>query len=94
MKGQVEGGDYTVVKAGGEAMGGMMPMPAQAEGAPPRWGIYVTVEDVDETARLAEELGARTLFPPTDIPDVGRFCTLQDPQGAVISVITYVERLE
>ncbi|MBM3224867.1 MAG: VOC family protein, partial [Candidatus Tectomicrobia bacterium] len=33
--------------------------------------------------------GAKTLMPPTDIPNVGRFYTFQDPQGAVISVITY-----
>jgi uncharacterized protein len=40
-------------------------------------------------ARHAEALGAKTLVPPTDIPNVGRFCTFQDPQGAVISAITY-----
>jgi hypothetical protein len=27
--------------------------------------------------------------PPTDIPNVGRFCVLQDPQGSVVSAITY-----
>ena len=70
-------------------MGGIMPIPPQAEGTPPNWGGHVTVDDVDATARKAEELGARILVPLTDIPNVGRFFVLQDPQGAVISAITY-----
>ena len=81
--------NYTVVKVGDEAAGGIMPIPPQAEGTPPNWGGYVTVDDVDATARKAEELGAKILVPLTDIPNVGRFFVLQDPQGAVISAITY-----
>jgi uncharacterized protein len=81
---------YTVVKAGGKSVGGIMPMPGDApQGMPPMWGTYVTVNDVDGTARTAEGLGATLLVPPTDIPNVGRFCVIQDPQGAVISAITY-----
>jgi len=64
-------------------------IPPQAEGTPPNWGGYVTVDDVDATARKAEELGAKILVPLTDIPNVGRFFVLQDPQGAVVSAITY-----
>ncbi len=83
---------YTIVKVGKEGVGGIMSIPPQAEGSPPHWGVYVTVDDVDATARKAEELGAKILVPPTDIPDVGRFFVIQDPQGAVISAITYVDR--
>ncbi len=82
---------YTVVKAGGKAMGGIMPIPKEAQGTPPMWCTYVTVDDVDVTARTAEQLGARLLVPPRDIPKVGRFCVIQDPQGAVISAIKYTE---
>ncbi len=82
---------YTVVKAGGKGIGGIAPMPKDAaKGTPPTWGIYVTVDDVDATAETAKQLGARLLVPPQDIPKVGRFCVIQDPQGAVISAITYV----
>ena len=81
--------NYTVVKVGDDAVGGIMPIPSQAEGTPPNWGGYVTVDDVDATAKQAEELGAKILVPLTDIPNVGRFFVLQDPQGAVISAITY-----
>lgn len=84
------GMSYTVVKAGGKDMGGIMAMPPDApKGMPPMWGCYVTVDDVDATAKSAQKLGAKLLVKPQDIPDVGRFCVIQDPQGAVISAITY-----
>lgn len=83
---------YTVVKAGGKGIGGITTLPKNtAPGVPPMWGVYVTVADVDATARTAEQLGAKLLVPPQDIPKVGRFCVIQDPQGAVISAITYME---
>ena len=86
---EVPGIDYTVVHAGGTGIGGMMAIPSHAAGTPPRWGTSVTVDDVDATARQAQALGATTIVPLTDIPNVGRFYTFQDPQGAIISVITY-----
>ena len=80
---------YTITKIGDEGVGGIMPLPPETEGAPPHWGVYVTVDDVDATVKKAEELGGRVHIPPTDIPNVGRFCVIQDPQGAFISAITY-----
>ena len=89
---EMEGMTYNVLKAGEEAVGGIMATPPQAQGAPPQWGVYITVDDVDAVAKKAEELGAKTVVPLTDIPDVGRMYSFQDPQGAVISVITYAEQ--
>ena len=86
----VDGMEYVVIKANGREIAGMMATPPQAEGAPPNWGIYITVDDVDAAARKAEALGASVHVPPQDIPNVGRFCVLQDPQGAFVSIITYV----
>jgi predicted enzyme related to lactoylglutathione lyase len=83
---------YTVLKAGDKEVGGIMPIPEQAKGTHPYWGIYVTVDDVDATAKKAEELGAKTIVPLTDIPDVGRLFAFQDPQGAIISAITYARK--
>jgi len=79
---------YTNTKIGNEGVGGIMPMLPEAEGAPPHWGVCVTGDDVDATARKAQELGGKIHLPPTDIPNVGRFCVIQDPQGALISAIT------
>lgn len=84
------GGTYTCMKAGETAVGGIMSMPPNIpEGTPPHWGCYVTVDDVDATAKKVEELGGQICVPPTDIPKVGRFCVFQDNQGAFLSAITY-----
>jgi predicted enzyme related to lactoylglutathione lyase len=80
---------YSVIRNGEAGIGGMMTLPQEATGMPPSWGAYVTVTDVDATAQQAQALGATILMPPTDIPHVGRFCTFRDPQGAVLSIITY-----
>ena len=87
---EMPGMTYTVLKVGDRPVGGLMHMPPEAGGMPPAWGTYVTVDDVDATARRVVELGGRMLVEPRDIPEVGRFCVIQDPQGAVISAITYV----
>ncbi len=81
--------DYTLVKADGNAIGGIMATPPEAQGIPPFWGSYVTVDDVDAISEKSVELGGKVLVPPRDIPHVGRFCVIQDPQGAVISAISY-----
>jgi uncharacterized protein len=80
---------YNLIKVAGKEIGGIMKTPPECQGMPPMWGIYVTVDDVDATAKKVEELGGKILYPPTDIPTVGRFSVIQDPQGAAISVITY-----
>ncbi len=87
---EMEGGmTYNVVKVGNEEVGGIMATPPRAGDMPSMWSIYVTVDDVDETAQTVGDLGGQVLMGPRDIPNVGRFCVIQDPQGAVISVITY-----
>jgi len=82
---------YTVLKANGQDVGGLMPLSApQIQGnPPPHWGVYVTVEDVDATVELIKELGGTILVEPNDIPDVGQFAVFQDPQGATLSIISY-----
>ncbi len=82
---------YHVVKVGESAIGGVMGMPPGAPpGMPPAWVTYVTVADVDATAAKVSALGGKVMMPPTDIPTVGRFAVIQDPQGAVINMITYL----
>lgn len=85
------GGTYTVITAGEEPIGGMMVLPPDAGDMPPAWGTYVTVDDTDAVAARVTELGGSVLMGPMDIPTVGRFCVIRDPQGAVISAITYEE---
>jgi predicted enzyme related to lactoylglutathione lyase len=80
---------YHVFRSDGDETGGIMAIPPEAEGHPPTWGAYVTVDDVDVSIKLTEELGGKVHVPPMDIPGVGRFAMIQDPQGAYISIITY-----
>jgi predicted enzyme related to lactoylglutathione lyase len=53
---------------------------------PPHWLAYIAVEDVDASTAKAKELGAKVMMAPMDIPDVGRFAVLTDPQGAAFAV--------
>ena len=88
---QMPMGEYNVAKVGDTSVAGIMSLPADAPHMPPAWGCYVTVDNADETAGECEALGGKVLVKPTDIPGVGRFAVLQDPQGAVISVIDYID---
>jgi uncharacterized protein len=87
-------GAYHAAKVGDTSVGGIMAMPPEpkAGGMPPNWGSYVTVDDVDATVAQVGRLGGKLLVPATDIPAVGRFAVIQDPQGAALNVITYVKR--
>ncbi len=78
---------YEIVVAG-EHVGGMYKPGPEAGGAPSHWMAYVAVEDVDERARQVWELGGKVCVPPTDIPNVGRFCVINDPTGATLALIT------
>lgn len=82
--------NYDMIKCGDDEIGGIMPHPPQMEGAPANWCAYISVDDVDTAAAKAESLGGAVLMAPMDIPEVGRICLLRDPQGAMISAITYV----
>lgn len=86
--------NYTVAKIGDESVGGIMPMAPESAGTPPNWGTYITVDDVDATVEKVTALNGKVLSPPQDIPDVGRMATIQDPQGAVLMVMTFVEMAE
>lgn len=55
-------------------------------GVPPHWNSYVTVKNVDESAKKAQSLGGKLLMPPFDVMDAGRMAVLQDPTGAVFEI--------
>jgi len=79
---------YNEIVVGGEHVGGIYKMGPEYGGAPSHWMSYVAVDDVDARAAKAAELGGSVCVPPTDIPNVGRFCVVNDPTGATISLIT------
>jgi uncharacterized protein len=75
--------DYPMIKVGDTTHGGFGP--AQ-EGAPPHWLGHVLVDDVDAAVGRVEAAGGTIVSPPLDIPDVGRFSVVADPQGAMFSL--------
>lgn len=79
---------YTLMLAGERQVAGIMALTEQAKagGAVPGWTGYVAVEDVDAGAARAVALGGRVCMPPMDIPGVGRFAVVADPQGAVVAL--------
>jgi predicted enzyme related to lactoylglutathione lyase len=79
---------YTMWTNGGAPLGGIWRIDAesQAQGVVPHWLPYIGVRDVDATAAAAQRLGGSVVKPPADIPDVGRFAILRDPQGALFAI--------
>ncbi|HSA55446.1 MAG TPA: VOC family protein [Gemmatimonadaceae bacterium] len=80
--------DYTMWTSRGVPYAGIFRLgPEQQEqGVPPNWMPYIESSDVDETARLARSLGGAVVVEPGEIPDVGRFAVLRDPQGATFGI--------
>lgn len=85
-------GEYTMVKMDGREVAGIMVLPEDAKGMPPTWGSYVTVDDVDARVKRIESLGGKLCMGPQDIPDIGRFAIITDPQGAMLALITYFNK--
>ncbi|NJN96999.1 MAG: VOC family protein [Anaerolineales bacterium] len=79
--------NYTVFNNGDNMNAGMIEMTAEWGDIPPHWMVYLTVTDCDASAEKVTALGGKVLVPPTDIPNMGRFAVVQDPQGAVFSFI-------
>lgn len=79
-------GTYTLFQRAGEGkagnVGGMADMPPGLKDVPSHWVAYFQVTDVDAATRKARDLGAKVNMEPMDIPQIGRFSLLHDPQGA------------
>ena len=85
----IPGMEYTEWQVGAQSVGGMMDitgMPGM-DSIPPHWLVYFAVADCDVMADKAAALGAAVYVKPTDIPGVGRFSVIADPQGAAFAII-------
>ena len=76
--------DYTML-AIGEAMQCGVTNP-QMEGVPAQWTSYLSVDDVDAKAAAVVAAGGSILVPAMDIPNIGRFCLVADPEGATFNL--------
>jgi uncharacterized protein len=79
---------YTLLLAGESPIAGLMTLPKEAcdAGAKPAWIGYVGVNDVDAYVGRVTKAGGAVHVPPTDIPHIGRFAMVADPQGAAFNL--------
>lgn len=49
------------------------------------WMAYIGCDDVDATVKQVAALGGKPCMPATDIPNIGRFAIVSDPQGGYFS---------
>ena len=82
ITGQGPTGEYTSFMLDEKPVAGMMAIQPEWGPVPPNWSVYLGVADAEEAAGYAAANGGRVEVPPMEIPGMGRFTLLQDPQGA------------
>lgn len=85
--------EYVTFKNQGQAIAGMHVINDEKLHIPPHWGVYFTVSNLDKTLEKSVKMGSSMLYEPINIPEVGRFTALQDPEGVVFSIIQYNKAL-
>lgn len=86
------GMSYTLLKVGDHGVGGMMALPEAARkgGARPGWMGYIWVRDLEVAVAAVKAAGGAVHRPPDDIPGVGRFAVVADPQGAIFVLFRHI----
>lgn len=78
--------DYCMnTPVGDETVAGVCHARGVNKGLPPQWLMYVTVADVDESAKACVAHGGKVLVKPRPLGE-GRSCVIEDPAGAVIAL--------
>jgi uncharacterized protein len=80
--------DYTVLTSGSTEVGGMLRTSNGGVGgrSDSRWLPYVHVYDVDAAVRQVTSMGGSVRVQPRELPSVGCWAVLADPQGAEFGV--------
>jgi predicted enzyme related to lactoylglutathione lyase len=76
------GSEYTSFMLGERPVAGMMAIQPEWGPVPPHWSVYLGVESAQAACDYTAANGGKVEFPPMDVPGVGKFSLLQDPQGA------------
>ena len=80
---EIPGMDYTMINVGDGTGGGMMKKPPDM---PDNWLPYILVDDVQASTKKAQTLGATVCKDVTEIPDMGWFSVITDPNGATFGL--------
>ena len=78
------GAPYKMIHAGEAGIGGFVKVDPD-DAMPTRWVAYVATDDIDAACMRATTGGGKIAVPPQEIPNVGKFAMIVDPQGAVIA---------
>ncbi|MER8963191.1 VOC family protein [Mesorhizobium sp. M0701] len=80
---------YVVMNVGERGVGGLMAQPEEVRkmGMPPAWVGYIHTRDVDAATKSLKAADGTVHREPNDIPGVGRFAVVADPQGAVFNFL-------
>lgn len=78
-------GDVVTLKAGEHDVMSVMQMPEDSE-SPSHFIDYLAVPDIAEYHDKAIALGAKVYVPPKEIPAMGSFSVLADPDGAIFAL--------
>lgn len=75
---------YTLLSMGPTTVGGMMDIceQARAAGVTPSWSGYIGVDDVQSYVDRITAQGGALHYGPEDIPNIGRYAVVSDPDGA------------
>ena len=73
---------YTMLNVNGQTAAAMYQ--DNSGKAPPHWGAYISVDNVDASSARAKELGGTVVAEPFDVSVHGRMAVIQDPTGAAV----------
>lgn len=62
--------------------------PKKQKAQSPIWLCYMSVEDVDDAVELVRQHNGSILMHPKDLPERGRVSVVEDPEGAVLALVT------
>ncbi|MDA1188889.1 MAG: VOC family protein [Chloroflexi bacterium] len=78
--------DYTMLSAEGQQAAGIMQIRPEMGPMPPNWSVYFSVADINKATKKVTSLGGKVISPIQDVPNMGRFAMVQDPQGAMFGI--------
>ncbi|WP_019534554.1 VOC family protein [Paenibacillus ginsengihumi] len=80
---------YTIIRKDGDRLGGLTdlnlaPLPL---GTAPHISVYIAAHSVDDMTENCEKFNGQVLVEPFDLEDLMRMSVIQEPEGAVFSLL-------
>jgi predicted enzyme related to lactoylglutathione lyase len=79
--------DYCMnLPSSGETVAGICHSRSVNASMPPKWMMYITIEDLEQSLARVVQLGGRVVVAIRGNAGQGRFAVIQDPAGAVVAL--------